>query len=63
MKRDHSHSFPSSILHFPLVARPGSHRANREPITNIIHIEPPVIRGGLLRAAINHSTSTDDLFY
>jgi hypothetical protein len=45
MKIDHSHSIPTGILHFPLVAHLVSHRGNKEPVTNITHIEPPVCRG------------------
>jgi hypothetical protein len=54
--------FPSGILHFPLVAHPVSHKATHS-IANISHIEPPSWEGTLSRAAINHSSSIDSLFY
>jgi hypothetical protein len=46
MKIDHSYSFPSGILQFPRLL---SHSANKEPVANIIHKEPPVSRGAYLK--------------
>jgi hypothetical protein len=56
-------TFLSGILYFPpscphLV----SHKATN-PIANINHIEPPSWEGALSWAVINHSSSTDNLFY
>jgi hypothetical protein len=45
IRSDHSPSFPSSILHFPLIARPVSNYANHSTIL-LNHIGPPSIRKG-----------------
>jgi hypothetical protein len=41
----HSHSFPSDILHFPLVATSGLTLSQQEPVANKINIEPPSWEG------------------
>jgi hypothetical protein len=46
----------------PSWLRPVSHRTTNL-IANINHIEPPSWEGALSQAAINHSASTDGLFY
>jgi hypothetical protein len=40
-----------------------SHIKLTNPIANINHIEPPSWEGALLWAVINHSSSTENLFY
>jgi hypothetical protein len=45
IRSDHSPSFPSSILHFPLIAHPVSNYANHSTIL-LNHIGPPSIRKG-----------------
>jgi hypothetical protein len=60
MRSDHSPSFPSSILHFPLIARLVSNYANHSIIL-LNHIGPPSIERTLSRADSNHSSCTDSL--
>jgi hypothetical protein len=57
---DHSPSFSSSILHFPLIARPVSNYANHSIIL-LNHTGPPSIERALSQAESNHSSSTDSL--
>jgi hypothetical protein len=45
IRSDHSPSFPSSILHFPLIAPPGLQLCNHSTIF-LNHIGPPSIRKG-----------------
>jgi hypothetical protein len=58
----HSSSFPSSILHFPLIALPVSNYANHSIIL-LDHIGPPSIERALSWADSNLSSSTDSLHY
>jgi hypothetical protein len=51
-------SFPSGILHNPLIGPTRSHISATDPIANINHIEPPLWEGTLSWAVINHSAST-----
>jgi hypothetical protein len=60
IRSDHSSSFPSSILHFPLIAHPVSNYGNHLIIL-VNHIGPPSIERALSRADSNHSSSTDSL--
>jgi hypothetical protein len=60
IRLDHSPSFPSSILHFPLIAPPFSNYANHLIIL-LNHKGPPSIEGALSWADSNHSSSTDSL--
>jgi hypothetical protein len=60
IRLDHSSSFPSNILHFPLIARPVSNYANHSIIL-LNHIGPPLIERALSRVDSNHSSSTDSL--
>jgi hypothetical protein len=60
IRLDHSRSFSSNILHFPLIARPVSNYANHSIIL-LNHIRPPSIEMALSRADSNHSSSTDSL--
>jgi hypothetical protein len=62
IRSDHSSSFPSSILHFPLIARPVSNYANHSIIL-LNHIGPLSIERALSWADSNHSSSTDSLHY
>jgi hypothetical protein len=60
IRSDHSPSFPSSILHFPLIALPGLQYANHSTIL-LNHIGPPSIERALSWVDSNHSSSTDSL--
>jgi hypothetical protein len=60
-RSDHSSSFPSSILPFPLIARPVSNYANIS-IIQLNDIGPPSIERVLSWADSNHSTSTVCLY-
>jgi hypothetical protein len=60
IRSDHSPSFPSSILRFPLIPRSVSNYANHSIIL-LNHIGPPSIERALSRADSNHSSSTDSL--
>jgi hypothetical protein len=60
-KSDHSPSFPSSILHFSLIALLVSNYANHS-ILSLIHIGHPSIERPLSQVDSNHSASTDSLY-
>jgi hypothetical protein len=62
IRSDHSSSFPSSILHFPLIAPPGLQLSNHLIIL-LNHIGPPSIERAISWADSNHSSSTDSLHY
>jgi hypothetical protein len=60
IRLDHSPSFPSSILHFPIIAPPGLQLC--QPFDHLAnHIGPPSIERALSREDSNHSSSTDSL--
>jgi hypothetical protein len=61
IRSDHSPSFPSSILHFLLIAHLISNYANHSIIL-LNHIGPPSIERAISRADSNHSSSTDSLY-
>jgi hypothetical protein len=59
-RSDHSSSFPSSILHFPLIALPGlqlSHSINYSSSQHSFH-EPRYQKALNLTSGVCHSTST-----
>jgi hypothetical protein len=60
IRSNQSSSFPSSILHFPLIARPVSNYANHSIIL-LNHIGPPLIERVQSWADSNHSSSTNSL--
>jgi hypothetical protein len=59
---DHSSSFPSIILYFPLIPHPVSNYANHSIIL-LNHIGPQLIERAISRAESNHSSSIDSLHY
>jgi hypothetical protein len=61
IRSDHSPSFPSSILHFPLIAPPLVSNYANHSIILPNHTGPPSIERALSRADSNHSSSTDSL--
>jgi hypothetical protein len=62
IRSNHSSSFPSSILHFPLIAPLVSNYANHSIIL-LNHIGPPSIESAISRADSNHSSSTESLHH
>jgi hypothetical protein len=60
IRLDHSPSFPSSILHFPLIAPPGLQLCH-----TFDHLAKPqrtsIDRKGPIASRFNHSSSTDSL--
>jgi hypothetical protein len=62
IRSDHSPSFPSSILYFPLIARPVFNYANHSIIL-LNHIEPPSIERAISWMDSNHLSSTDSLHH
>jgi hypothetical protein len=61
MTTDLSPTFPSGILHFPLIAPTLSHISAKAQSLHLNHIGPPSKERGLSRAVSDHSSSTDSL--